>query len=553
MKAKADRGRGPIEISEEAFHLLRMAPLSAFFAYYLGAIPFALALLYFWSDMSRGTFADERLAMETSGLTLLFIGMKCCQAIFARQLRAQLIGHPAPRLTFRKIWRIGINQAILQPLGLFLIPIALLLLFPIGWVYAFFQNATVLGGNDEYDLQEIVQKSLKQAALWPLQNNYLVFMFKGFSIFVLLNVGSGIVMAIYFLSMFLGIQTAFSQSPSAFLNTTFLASLCALTYLCIDPVLKAVYVLRCFYGESRQSGEDLKADLRASSILEQKGAAIALSSIILLLSLPHATGAEPKSTQSKGDGGSVAASVKPTQLDEAINRTMQKPEYTWRLPREQKAENEKKGYLASWIDKFLSKIQTATKSLGNTIDRFIRWLTQNQSSSGGKGGLKLDWLMGVKGLIIVLILAIAALLAWLLVRLWKTRNASDIPEIEAEAVLAAPNLEDEHVAADQLPEDGWISMARDLLNRGEPRLALRALYLASLAHLAQRNLITIARFKSNRDYERELSRRAHALPEVTLVFTENVSIFDRSWYGTHEVSAPLLDHFEGNLNKIKAA
>src|SRR5260221_6463750 len=192
------------------------------------------------------------------------------------------------------------------------------------------------------------------------------------------------------------------------------------------------------------------------------------------------------------------------------------------------------------------------KEAGQLIDRFIKLLTGRQSANRGSKGLRLDWLFGIKGLVVLLVLVIGAMLLFLLVRLWKTRTGGDIPEIATEAIQPVPNLEDENVGADQLPEDGWISMARDLLARGELRLALRALYLASLAHLAQRNLITIARFKSNRDYERELSRRAHALPEVMRTFTENVSIFDRIWYGTHEVSASLLDHFESNLDKIKA-
>jgi len=96
-------------------------------------------------------------------------------------------------------------------------------------------------------------------------------------------------------------------------------------------------------------------------------------------------------------------------------------------------------------------------------------------------------------------------------------------------------------------------MARDLLSRGDLRLALRAFYLATLAHLAQRNLVTIARHKSNRDYERELGRRAHALPELTSRFNENVSIFDRIWYGMHEVNDALLEHFQRNVERIKTS
>ena len=90
------------------------------------------------------------------------------------------------------------------------------------------------------------------------------------------------------------------------------------------------------------------------------------------------------------------------------------------------------------------------------------------------------------------------------------------------------------------------------MGKGELRLALRALYLAGLAHLAQRDMIRVAKFKSNRDYERELRRRARALPELQAAFAENVGIFDRVWYGLHDVTQESLQRFQMNLEKIKA-
>jgi hypothetical protein len=62
--------------------------------------------------------------------------------------------------------------------------------------------------------------------------------------------------------MLFGMESDFSQSPLSMLNTTFFATMFGLTYLCLDPLIKACYVLRCFYGTSLRSGEDLKAELR---------------------------------------------------------------------------------------------------------------------------------------------------------------------------------------------------------------------------------------------------------------------------------------------------
>ena len=69
--------------------------------------------------------------------------------------------------------------------------------------------------------------------------------------------------------------------------------------------------------------------------------------------------------------------------------------------------------------------------------------------------------------------------------------------------------------------------------------------------VCRRKLIGLAKFKSNRDYERELQRRAHAFPAVTSTFAENVSIFDRVWYGLHEVNPELVAHFAGNVERIR--
>src|SRR5207245_1088667 len=194
MKESYQRGRGALEIIEEAFHLLRLASLTTLLTYYIGAAPFVLGLLYFWSDMSRGAFADERLGVETMGLTLVFFWMKGCQAIFARRLRGQILGRPTAALTFKRASQIAIIQAILQPLGLFLIPLAVLLLFPVAWVYGFYQSVTALGGLDEQNFGSVFRNSLKEAALWPVQNHYVIFMFSVFRLVVFLILLSGAVM-----------------------------------------------------------------------------------------------------------------------------------------------------------------------------------------------------------------------------------------------------------------------------------------------------------------------------------------------------------------------
>jgi hypothetical protein len=149
----------------------------------------------------------------------------------------------------------------------------------------------------------------------------------------------------------------------------------------------------------------------------------------------------------------------------------------------------------------------------------------------------------------VLLVLLVCLIIWLLIRVWNKRERSE--EIVAESLVPIPDVADENTSAEQLPEESWMQLARELWERGELRLALRALYLATLAHLAERNLIVLAKFKSNLDYQRELARRAHALPEVSGVFLQCVSVFESIWYGFHEVTPEMLEHFSGDVERMR--
>ena len=62
-------------------------PLSTLAYYYIGAAPFVLGLLFFWSDMSRGAFAGARLGPEVAGLAGPCSRSSCCfQVSFVSRL-----------------------------------------------------------------------------------------------------------------------------------------------------------------------------------------------------------------------------------------------------------------------------------------------------------------------------------------------------------------------------------------------------------------------------------------------------------------------------------
>jgi hypothetical protein len=552
MKAtdRRRRGRKAMGLVEEAVHLVRLAPGAVLAGYYFGSLPFVLGLLYFWADMSRSPYAGGHLAGSAFGLALLFLWMKFWQAVFANNLRAQISAAAPPRWTVRRCVRLFIIQAALQPSAAIALPVAAAIAFPFGWIYAFYQNVTALADGEIQEVMPVLKNSWRQCALWPLQNHGILLIMSLFGLCVFLNLVMVCLSLPELLKTLLGVESVYSQSPFSMLNTTFFAAMFGLTYLCVDPIMKAVYVLRCFYGESLQSGEDLKAELKQFL----PSAKPALAALVLLLSLVATPAQDTSTAPAAPPPAGAEPHISPPQLDRAIDETIHQPKYTWRLPREKMAKDTSttNGPVARFFERAMTAIRDFVKGIfewiGKVLDKMFR---RSASSSGGGGKNGTSWIGSLQGLLFVLLIILVSALVIFICRVWYRSYRPPAPVV-GEAIAVVPDIADENVGADQLPEDGWIKLGRELLERGEFRLAMRAFYFASLTHLAARGLISIAKFKSNRDYERELRRRSHSLPEVLSLFGDNVAVFDRSWYGLHEVNPGLVDEFRARVERIKA-
>ncbi|HMJ89603.1 MAG TPA: DUF4129 domain-containing protein [Candidatus Acidoferrum sp.] len=536
MKRRDPQSRASaLNLLDESVHVLRTAPPTALLAYFAGTAPFVLALLFFWSDMSRSAFAENHLVGGALGLALLFTWMKVWQSIFAGIVRTHVSREVQPRWTLSRAARFVARQLVIQPSGLFLLPATLIAMLPFGWTFAFYQNVTVLGARGDESLRRFIKHSWREAKYEPIQNHTVIFTLLFFALIALVNLAISVFLVPQLLKMLLGIDTPFTLSAESALNTTFVAVIFGVTYLCVDPLLKTVYVLRCFYGESRQSGEDLRVGLRKFSTA---GVEI-LAAVLLLMGVCSGVAGETSPTSSP------AKTINPTELNQSIDEVLRKPEYTWRGPRLKYVEREE--HEREW--KFLKRVAKSIQNGFDWMGRVLEKIFGNRGPTGGPGGFSLFSKQGLAyALIIVVAIAIGALLYFI----WRVRIKKRAAVAEAQVAVPPPDLADDNVTAEQLPEDGWLRLGIEMLERGDLRLALRAFYLASLAHLAERNLVTLAKFKSNRDYERELLRRSHALPEVAQLFSENVFTFDRVWYGLHDVTSDLLQRFRVNVERIKS-
>jgi hypothetical protein len=581
--------RSAVAILEEAVHLLRTAP-PALAPYYIGSLPFILGLLYFWTDMSTGASAWQHCSQAAWGLVLLFIWMKTWQSVYARRLLATIRGEEPPAWGARRILSAVCIQTAIQPWSIIVLPVAFIIMIPFPQALAFFQNTLLIGSGDEHDMQVILRKSWRQASLWPMQNALVIWLTSPFllviaalllfvlvpvsalfnpaastsllffgalvaviplcplGVIIALNAGATLLLVPWLLKTLLDIETVFSMSSTHILNDTFLAIVCSVTFLCLDPLIKASYCLRCFYGESLQTGEDLKVKLRSPS---RTGVATVLFLALLLASGSFACGrAEPRSTPIANHESHIKAG----ELDSAIERVIGHPEYAWRMPREKPPEaSPGHGAFREFVGSIWLVLKNAVKYIVKGLVKawhFVRDILSRVSPSLPEVDRPdTGWTSFSRALIVLPIVCITAVLAFLAWRAWRDRK----PAAPGAAVITAPapDISRDDVDASLLPEDGWLALAGELIGKGELRLALRALYLATLSCLAGQKLITITMYKSDREYELELRRRSHAKPLLVALFAENRTLFESAWYGLHEVTPGIMERFSRNQELIR--
>lgn len=519
---------GSIDLLEEATHLLRRAPLSAWVAYFVSTLPFVLGLLFFIADMSRGARAWDHLSEAALGVALLFVGMKVGQAVFCDLLLHHLSGD-APETIWARLPRIFFAQLAFQPFGLFLLPVAALLTLPFGWCFALFQSYSVFGQGRE-SLRREISTAWHQAKTWPGQNHLAI----GLLFFVWLVLLPAIAATLYLLPhllhMLLGIDSIFVQSNQHLLNTTFWTVVVLLSFLALDPLVKATYVLRCFYGASLSTGADLRIDLRRL----QNGV------VRLLLICCTAISLLGLSAQVRAEDESASAA----EVRQAIASEMGSPVYEWREPRAPVPESYEPGMLAWLGDAIIDGLSWLGEQIKDFIELVDDWLSNllpnvdPDSSTSSSFLREMDPLRLAIYLLCGLGLSLAGI--WLY-RHWRRRRRREKPALEE--VLVVPDLEDEGLSAEELPADRWCSLADELLAKGEVRLALRALVLGALARLADEGFLKLARYKSNRDYLLEVFQRGQALADIRDALSANMSTLEGVWYGDHTVDQEGLKRF----------
>ena len=577
--------RRGLALIEEALHLVRTAPPACLLAYYIGSVPFAMSLLYFWAHMSYSADAYLYSAPGALFVALMFVWMKAWQAVYARHLLAHVRDEPSPQWTFHRVMQLTASQAFIHAVGFLALIPALILVLPFLYVYGFLQNATILGGDGRPGLAALGARAWEHAKLWPQQSVFVIWLLSpvlvvlglllylvvmpvltatipeawnflyGFlfrlALLILCPLGFAVTLNLEVMlalipelgRIFFGIQATPLRAGIMFDSTLTSAAVGAMAYLLMDPLVKAAFVLRIFYSESRSTGADLRVALRRIA------RTLSLALLAGLAALAVGSTAHAQETPGIAPPEAPAPSIDTQELDRAIAETLEQEVYRWRQPRVRPEPRREDGPFATIHDAFrafLERIRDALQSIADAIIRFIRWILPERAPviRGSPG-----WLGGARLLLTVLLIALLAALVFLLVSLVLRRSKTK--DEEAETVATEVDIEDENVSPEDLPESGWRAMARELLEKNEPRLALRALFLAGLALLGRTQFVRIAKGKSNREYQRELARRAHAAPGLLETFSDGMQVFESVWYGTRNVTPPDVRQFAEKQERLR--
>jgi hypothetical protein len=466
--------------------------------------------------------------------------MSVWQTRACAELAARLRGAPAP------VWRVRdyLAEAGLQlRWGVWtwlLLPLASLALVPFAGLYAFYQSLVAAAGAP----RERVETARRLAMLWPWQSQMLLVWFLLFRIIVFIEVASCLLVLPWLGHLFFGLDHVATRYPLWFLNTTVLCLALVVTHLLLDPLLKAVYTLRCFHGAAVASGADLLTEwrvLRARRPAAGVGGATALCLALLLALLPIAM---PAAETLPGAPPAANVAVGAARIDEALTIVMARPEFAWRLPRDSHdatADN--------WLARQLRYIKSQLSRLWawwiEVWDRLLAWLERryggDRRHSPTSGAMTPSTLIAIVAVVGALLLAAGGYLHW---RGRRRRRALAAVVVGTAPPAVLPDMDDEKLTATLLPEEEWLELAAKWRREGDLRRASRAYFLAILARLGRLGYIRVQCSKSNRDYLRELLRRALGAPVGGERFAAAIGIFERGWYGEHRVT-------EGDLDTLR--
>lgn len=230
-----------------------------------------------------------------------------------------------------------------------------------------------------------------------------------------------------------------------------------------------------------------------------------------------------------------AVALAPEQLEASIDDVLRRPEFAWRpgFTLERPATPSELSPLVGFFESTRDLMRRGWSACARWFERFRRWLHRSDPAEPPQGGIWLGamppWLvLALAGLGLVAVVGAT----WL----WKRRSVADSLDVAVEVAESVVELPDDPAEAASVEPDRWRAWATELVAEGRLREAVRALYLGMLSALAARDLLRLARTKTNRDYRLELARRAPDRADLQTGCAMVIEVYEQSWFGRREPS-----------------
>jgi len=239
------------------------------------------------------------------------------------------------------------------------------------------------------------------------------------------------------------------------------------------------------------------------------------------------------------------------KLNQAIESTLRKDEFSWRLPRPE-TNTEHDGIILRTFRSFLHFLKDSTAGIFKVIGKFFKWLLEREkkdssTSDHSFGFGNIPW----RALAWVFIITILLGLLYLLIQFFRNSPAtSDLQSVDATPVRTV-DLEAEDVRADDLPEDSWLKLAQELAtveNFAWPCAPSTSRLFPSLPKMNSSGSLRQVQSRLSPGNDRRLRGDTAAIG----FFRQNINLFEASWYGTHDVTSAILDNMRINHQQVRS-
>lgn len=520
-----------VRLVEDALGLARGADSTSWLVYVAGVVPFFGLLLFEMTELVRNPFALERLPVIALALALLYCWLHICQSVFCGGLKATLAGTgESLRAHFAQALA---TQPVIAASKLILWPVAAALLVPYPAVTMFYQHSLIPAPRFA-GLRGVVAEAKRDALYRQRQVMWMLPLVLLLRAILWINLFGLLLLAPSLWKMLTGMEGKLTRAPGLLVNPITLTALSILAYIGLDPIVKAACVLRRFERQSENSGLDLR--LRVAVLARAAAVALVLCALSVPLRSAAATAGQPPAN---------SATVSPDRMRQAIESVFRDPHSSWDLPVAQPQRPPASPFTAlmNWI---VDRVDALWKGITSAIVTLLKALHRIFSNTNQMRETNAHSISSLGGWAVIVVFG-SLLAGVILASFWnrrkRTRGQAATTAIPAKAI----DLAREDVQAIDQPEDEWLRLAQRHRAAGNLRLALRALYLSTLAAFGRSGLISLARGKSNLDYLRELQRRAKRLnSDCVPLFYSNLSLFEESWYGNRLVTEKAFELFERN-------